>query len=293
MLTSMTGFGRAEHTADGFSATVELKSVNNRYCDISIYLPTSLKPLEQSIKEVIQKRIQRGKINANIRVEKADEADIGIETNEKVLRSYLSLLTDIKDISGIEEPLKLDHLLNFKDIFTPREETEEELRKIEKVVLEATAAACEEIYKMRCREGKNLAADFKSRIDQIQELLKEVQSRSKERIPEARAKLKERIEQMVDDDQIDEDRLELEIAVLADKLDITEEIVRLESHLELFRESLDNKDPIGRKLNFLSQEMNREINTMGSKANDSTIAHAVVNMKEVLENIREQIQNVE
>jgi uncharacterized protein (TIGR00255 family) len=293
MLASMTGFGRAEYSEEGFSSTVEIKSVNNRYCDISIYLPSSLKSIESGVKEIIQKYIQRGKLNVNIRVEKSDEADIGIETNEKVLRSYLNLLKDTKEIAGITQDVTIEHLLTFRDIFTPREETEEELKKIATVVMKAVDLASQEIATMRQREGDNLKTDFKKRIEQIDEALEKVTTRAKERIPEARKKLTDRITNLVEDDRIDVERLEMEIAVLVDKLDITEEIVRLKSHLELFSESLESEEPVGRKLNFLSQEMNREINTMGSKANDSEIAHAVVSMKEVLENIREQIQNVE
>lgn len=293
MITSMTGFGRAEIQKNGFSISVEIKSVNNRYCDISVYLPNNLKILETLVRQTVQSGVERGKITVSVNVEYENEADLGIEANEKVLNSYLHLFNDVKRIAGINQEITLEHLFNFKEIFATKDIDETVISRVEEVLMIALNKALTEFCTIRKQEGTHLAEDFLMRINQIVEHLKKVENRAKERVPEARAKFYDRIKALLDDDQYDRERLELEIAIMADKLDITEEIVRLESHLKLFREAINGNETVGRRLNFLSQEMNREINTMGSKANDSEIAHQVVFMKETLENIREQIMNVE
>ena len=289
----MTGFGKAEINENGLNVTVEIKSVNNRYCDISIYLPQSVRSLEPKLKDIILQKLQRGKLNVSIRVEKQDEAEINIELNPKVVQSYMHLLTDLKKYSKIEEPIRLDHLLSFKDIFLPKEESDNEMDRLEKMLFKAVNNAVDDLNTMRKQEGSHLALDLNKRIDIIEEKVTIVGQRASERVPEARAKMKERLRALLEDEQFDPMRLEMEIAVLADRLDITEETVRMGSHLKYFRKAINSDEAVGRKLNFLIQEMNREINTMGSKSNDAEIAHEVVDMKEALEIIREQIQNIE
>lgn len=289
----MTGFGKAEINENGHSVTVEIKSVNNRYCDISIYLPQTVRSLEHKLKEIIQQKIQRGKLNVSVRIEKQDEAEIDIDLNPKVVQSYMHILSDLKKYSKIDEPIRLDHLLAFKDIFLPKEESDEELKTLERLLFTAVGKAADELNIMRKQEGSHLSKDMKERINTIENRVGVVATRAAERVPEARLKMRERFKQLLDDEQFDQNRLEMELAVMADRLDITEEVVRMGSHIKYIRKAIDSDEAVGRKLNFLIQEMNREINTMGSKSNDAEIAHEVVDMKEALEIIREQIQNIE
>lgn len=289
----MTGFGKAEINESGFHISVEIKSVNNRFCDISIYLPQPVRSLENKLKEVVLKHIQRGKITASVFIEKQNLAEIDLGLDEKVVQSYVKLLTDLKQYSGINEPISLQHLLSFKEIFSPKQESEDELTQLEELLVKAIDQATIKMNEMRYQEGQHLSDDLKKRIDTIELNVSEIQTRAQQRVPEARDKMKERIKNLLDDEKFDVTRLETELAILADRLDITEEIVRMGSHLKYFRQAIDAKEAVGRKLNFLIQEMNREVNTMGSKSNDAEIAHTVVSIKEALEIIREQIQNIE
>lgn len=293
MIISMTGFGKAEINDAGFQISVEIKSVNNRYCDISVYLPQPVRSLENKLKDVILQRIQRGKITTSIRIEKQNIAEIDIGLDEKVVQSYVKLLTNMKNFAGLNEPVTLQHLLSFKEIFTPKQESEEEMIVLEQLLTKALDVAVVAMNEMRLQEGSHLAEDLKKRINTIEENVVAVKERSVQRIPEARQKMKDRLKNLLEDDNFDQTRLEMELAILADRLDITEEVVRMGSHVKYFRQAIDSKEPVGRKLNFLIQEMNREVNTMGSKSNDAEIAHIVVSIKEALEIIREQIQNIE
>ena len=293
MIISMTGFGKAEISDSGYHVSVEIKSVNNRFCDISIYLPQPVRSLETKLKDVVLKRIQRGKISASVRIEKQNVAEIGIDLDAKVVQSYVKLLNDLKTFAAIDETIKIEHLLNFKDIFAPKQESDEEIIILEDLISQGLDKAAAEMNIMRVQEGSHLATDLKERINSIEEHVYFVQQRAALRVPEARFKMQDRLKNLLEDENFDMNRLELEIAVLADRLDITEEIVRMGSHLKYFRQAIDAKEAVGRKLNFLIQEMNREVNTMGSKSNDAEVAHLVVSIKESLEIIREQIQNIE
>ncbi len=293
MLVSMTGFGRGESSTDGMKATVEVKSVNNRFCDISIRLPQSIRHKEPELRDLIQKHIERGKLNVSIKLEKQDLAELDITIDPKVVKSYHQLLTNLQESAGLSDPIKMDHFLTFNDLFVAKEEDEEELKTMASLVEKATLSAIENLNVMRANEGGHLAEDLSMRLGNLEDLLEKVKIRADKRVPEAREKFHERINNLIKDESFDKERLELEIAIMADKLDITEETVRLASHIKFFREAMNNDQSVGRKLNFLIQEMNREINTIGSKANDSEIAHYVINMKEILEKIREQIQNIE
>ncbi|HKJ46139.1 MAG TPA: YicC/YloC family endoribonuclease [Balneolales bacterium] len=293
MLVSMTGFGRGESSDNGMTATVEIKSVNSRFSDISIRLPQSLRDKETEFRELIQQHIERGKFNVSIKLEKQDLAELDITIDPKVVASYRQLLTNLKDSAGIKEPISLSHYLSFNDLFVTRESDEEELKAMAVLVRDAIKKALHHLNSMRSQEGGHLAEDLLMRLDNIEDILQLIGKRADERVPEARDKFHERIENLINDDNFDKERLELELAILADKLDITEEIVRLQSHIKFFREAMERNGSVGRKLNFLIQEMNREINTIGSKANDSQISHNVVDLKEILEKIREQIQNIE
>lgn len=293
MITSMTGFGRGEASSNGISVTVELKSVNSRYLDISLRLPQIIQQKELDLKEHLQQSIKRGKINVNVRIDKADTGRPDITFNKNLVRGYKKMLNNLRDAADIDKPVSLNNLMQFNDIFESREEDEETRQLVWKLTHSAMEKAVDALTSMRRQEGSQLKEDLLQRINHINKMLNVIQKKTDGRGAEAKKQLLERITGLIDSDKIDDDRLEMEVAVLVDKMDITEEIVRTKSHLKFFREAVQNKNAVGRRLNFLSQEINREINTIGSKANDSEISQYVVQAKESLEQIREQVQNVE
>lgn len=293
MITSMTGFGRGKVSENGITVTVELKSVNSRYLDISLRLPQSLQDKELDIKEILQDHVERGKVNVSIRVDKSDTGEPEITFNENLVQGYKEMLNDLRKAAGIEEPITLRTFLEFNDIFESREDDEETKEQIWDLSQQAVGDAAEELKKMRLQEGTQLENDLNQRIDHIEKMLNIVMDKVDGRSREIKEDLIERINELIDSDKIDPDRLEMEVAVLVDKMDITEEIVRTQSHIKFFREAVNSENAVGRRLNFLSQEINREINTIGSKANDSEISQYIVKAKESLEQIREQVQNVE
>jgi uncharacterized protein (TIGR00255 family) len=293
MTDSMTGFGRGTAQVSGAIATVELRSVNNRFCDVTVRLPRNLNEYEPEIQRIVKDTLARGRITVTVQVEQQADAQAPMQVNASLAQGYKHLLESLRDTCGLEEPVQLEHLLRFTDIFAQVEETPEQVAEAWKAVQGALAEALHAMQAMRRREGEALAADLRLRLDIIEERLNTVETFSPERVEQARQKLHDRLGELVGDERVDPDRLEVEIALLADKLDVTEECVRLRAHLPVFRDALVSDEPVGRKLNFLSQEINREINTIGSKANDATIAHLVVEMKEELEKIREQVENIQ
>ena len=293
MITSMTGFGRGEASADGITVTVELRTVNSRYLDISLKLPQVIQEKELDLKELLQEHVERGKLNVNVRVDKSDTGEPDITFNKNLVKGYKKMLNNLREAAGIEEPITLSSFLQFNDIFESREEDEETVEAIWLLTKKSTRMAAEDLKKMRLQEGQQLEKDLLNRVNHIEEMLEIVKDKTKGRAAEAREKLLERINNIIENDKIDPDRLEMEVAIQVDKMDITEEIVRTQSHIKFFREAVKNSDAVGRRLNFLSQEINREINTIGSKANDSEISQHIVKAKESLEQIREQVQNVE
>ena len=293
MIKSMTGFGRGESSSDGFQVTVEIKTLNSRYLDISIRTPQSLQEHEFDIKEEIQEKLSRGKVHANINVDKTDKLSPDITYNEELIKAYAQMLIKVKNLAGINEPVQLKDLMRFDDIFESEEEDEEDIEVIWRCTKYALDKALVLLNEMRQKEGKELRNDLTELIEGISDMVETVKDLSEKRAPKVREKLQTRINSMIDDEKIDADRLEMEVALLVDKMDINEEIIRLQSHLKFFLEALENNEPVGRRLNFLSQEINRELNTIGAKANDSTIAHHIVLGKEKLEKIREQVQNIE
>ncbi len=293
MIKSMTGFGRGENSSNGFQITVELKTLNSRYLDISLRTPKALQHNEIDIKEIVQKQLSRGKVHISINIEKKDDENPTIKFNDELVKAYGEMLEKIRLIANIQEPISIKDILRFDDIFE-NDQIEEETGK---VIWNCTKIALNDaltmLNQMRLQEGTELKKDLIKQINGISEMLTEVNSLSDGRIPEVREKLQLRIKSLVTDDKFDPDRLEMEIALIADKMDINEEVIRLQSHLKFFLEALESEDSVGRRLNFLCQEINRELNTIGSKANDSVIAHHIVLGKEKLEQIREQVQNIE
>lgn len=293
MITSMTGFGRGESSSGGYQVTVEVKTLNSRYLDISVRMPQSIHDKEIDLKELVQQFLSRGKVNLNINVNRSKDSDPGIKLNEELVKSYSGILKDLRSAAGIGEPVTVRDLLQFSDIFETKKEGEKEVQTIWNCTKVALEAALENLNTMRQKEGTELRDDLANHVNGIIELLENVIEISDKRAPEVREKLRTRIQKMITEESIDPERMEMEIALLVDKMDINEEVIRLQSHLKFFLEALDADEPVGRRLNFLCQEINRELNTIGSKANDSTVAHHIVLGKEKLEQIREQVQNIE
>jgi len=293
MIRSMTGFGRGEATQNNIRVTVEVKTLNSRYLDISPRMPGSIQDKELDLKEIVQERLSRGKVLLNVYVDKSKMGITDTTYNAEKLKSYSKMLKEMRSLAHIDEPLKLKDLLEFNDLFESRKEDEKNLEIIWDCTKEALDSGLTLLNTMREKEGKELEEDLIKQIHDISGLLENITEKSSQRAPETREKLTERIKKMISDEHFDPDRMEMEIAILVDKMDINEEAVRLQSHLKFFLEALDGEQPVGRRLNFLCQEINRELNTIGSKANDSSIAHDVVLSKENLEQIREQVQNIE
>lgn len=292
MLSSMTGYGRSEITKKGMTVTVELRTVNNRFLEVTARLPRSLSLRENEIKELVRRKALRGKVNLLVSVERENGGDIPLKVNTAAARGYYKLLNELRRTVKLKEKVKLEHLLHFTEVIEQEEIEREDVKEWD-VVQEALDAALDGLAEMRRQEGRELEKDFRHRIGVLEEYLTRVEELSKQQVPTERARLREKIKELLESDTVDEGRLEMELAILADRLDVTEECVRFRSHNKFFLEALEAPESAGRKLNFLIQEMNREANTIGSKCNDVQIAHLVVGIKEELEKTREQLQNIE
>lgn len=292
MIESMTGFGRGDAHIDGYSIETEIRTVNNRYCDVFIKMPSEHQHFESELRVLIQNRIERGKANATIRIDHTGAAANGLKINQNLASGYYRLLEELSNKVGLNEKPGLDHLIRFEEIFRHDAMSEEMEAAFKQALFQSVNTAIDNTLKMRRQEGIELSRDIMERIDGIEGVITQIRALSVDRIPEARQKLHERVQALVTDEAYDRDRLELEIALIADKLDITEELVRLDAHLKFFRETLEDEKAAGRRLNFLLQEILREVNTIGSKAYNAQIAHKVVEVKESIEIIREQVQNI-
>lgn len=293
MIISMTGFGRGETTENGITATVEIKSLNSRYLDLSTRLPQRLQDKELEVKELIQKTVNRGKLNITVYVSESETGEPSIKVDEAKVKGYAKILNTLREAAGIDDPISIKDITQFNDVFINEEEDEEVIEQKWSVAKKALEQAIESLTKMRAQEGNQLKNDLVDRIRFIEENLEIIIRETNGRAEDTRKKILERINNLIEEDKIDSERMELEVAILVDKMDVTEEIVRLKSHLKFFIEAVEQPEPAGRRLNFLTQEINRELNTIGSKANNSDIAQYVVKCKEALEQIREQVQNVE
>ncbi len=292
MLESMTGYGRGEHTTEHFRASAEIRSVNFRFCEISLKIPSQLHTFEQPLKEQVQKSVKRGKISLAVELEHHTTDEAPVHIRQDVLMRRIKTLEKIREAAGIADPVRLEHLLIFEELFEVTEDDAELLKEQQEAVENAVMQAVEQLLEMRRREGRMLQTDLEERLERLAGYCVEVSSGEKERIQDARTRMTERLDQLLDDNRVDESRIEQEIAILADRLDISEELVRMDAHISYFSECLKENELQGKKLNFILQEMHREVNTIGSKANSSGISRTVVGMKEIIENIREQIQNI-
>lgn len=293
MILSMTGYGRASAGNKKFVVDVEIKSINSRYLELYLKLPQLLQSKEYELRELIKSKIKRGKLSVVILLKKNGTAESEISLDEEKLKNYISLLKQVKKAAKVSDKIKLEHLLYSRDIFTT---TLEELPDEEfEVVKNALNSAIDNLFEMKRKEGKELEKDLKKRIKLIEKKLDEIESESTGSVSEHFLKYQEKVKQLLEDKapSVIDERLQLELAILAERSDITEECVRLRSHLKFFLEAVEKEQEPGRKLNFLCQEMNRETNTISSKTLSVSITHNTVMIKEEIERIREQIQNIE
>jgi len=294
MIKSMTGFGRIEAVSAGKRMQVEMKSLNHRYLEISLRMPATLFPLETEIKKKIGERFSRGKIEVSIRMDNEANQDgtQALMLNLPLVRQYYSLLTQIKEELQLPDEVTLNMMSGFRDLYMPKE-VEEDLAGLWKGLEVVLAEAMDKLTDMRITEGEALGRDLACRMDKIQQLLRIIALRAPDVVAEYRQRLSDRVRDLTQGMIIDEARIHQEVAILAEKSDITEEVVRMESHIGQFMELLAGEEAIGRKVDFLIQEMNREINTIGSKSGDAETARQVIEIKSELAKVREQIQNVE
>lgn len=294
MIRSMTGFGHGRAGGDGPTASVELRSTNKRHLNVRVHLPDPMVEAEAEVRSQVQDAFERGQIDVYVTVEQDDAEALPDAIDSDAALRYKERLERLGAAAQIEEPVRLDHLLQFEDIFAAEEErAAARIQRAWPTVLEALDAASAGLRAMRAEEGAALRKDLAQRTHAIDEHLDAIEERAPQRVEERQHTLRERLAELVADDNVDPDRIETEIAVLADKLDVTEECVRLHSHLKMFRDALDSDEPSGRKLKFITQEIHREANTIGAKADDEIISRHAVDMKEEIEKIKEQIRNVE
>ena len=292
MVRSMTGFGRAKYSENGLNITVEFKSVNHRYFEFTSRLPKGYMFLDEKLKSFCQQKISRGKVEAAVIIEDNSENAAVVEINEAYAQAYLAAVKDMSRQYHIKNDVKMSSLVTNPELFTVKKQSLPE-EVVTEAVLKTAEEAMESFISMRQAEGERLKNDVKARTDFILEKVAFVEERSPETVRAYREKLEQKIKELIGDVQVDEQRLLTETAIFADKVAVAEETVRLKSHIKQFCSLLDSHEPIGRKLDFIVQEMNREANTIGSKAQDIEITHTVVDIKSEIEKIREQIQNIE
>ena len=292
MINSMTGFGRAQQTVLGMTVTVELKSVNHRYFEFSARVPRNYGFLEEKLKSFFASSVSRGKAECYVSVEDPEDDTVEVAVNTALARGYIDAVNALAALAGTNEQATAAMLSRFPDVLSVHKAEPDEARVWEAV--QSTAAlALAQFLSMRKTEGEKLRDDILSRAACIEELVGFVESRSPKTVREYNEKLRRRMEELLHDANVDEQRLLTEAAIFADKVAVDEETVRLRSHLSQLRRFLDADEPIGRKLDFLVQEINREANTIGSKAQDVEIAKTVIDIKAQVEKIREQVQNTE
>jgi uncharacterized protein (TIGR00255 family) len=290
MIESMTGYGKSSLLSEKFTIESEIKSINSRFLDISLRLPKTLYDKEIELRNIIKKNINRGKVTLNIFL-KRDASENGLDYDADNLKGVVDLLHKIKADSGITEEIKMSDVMAFQSlIFSDSSEAGDDEFKI---VKEAVLESIDKLKVMRAEEGKLLVKDLIERVEKIETLVKEISEFGKDSVAIYFQKLKDRAKDLVENLADYDDRLKLELALLSEKYDITEETVRLNSHIQQFRQTLDNSVEVGKKLNFVVQEMNREANTINNKSVSLDISNRGMEIKEELEKIREQIQNIE
>lgn len=292
MICSMTGYGAGEADLAGVRTAVELRSVNGRFCDITVRGPKFLGSLEGRVRTIVQDHVIRGNVSVSIRCDEVDRRVSTMRVDVEAGKKYCKSLRELKDGLGVPGDVTLEMLAAYPGLVTPvieEVDPEENWNGIDAALTKALSAFIE----MKRSEGRALEEDLRSRNEAILSILGCIEDRVPQRLSKVRERLSARLADLLDDQQIDPQRVAMEITLFAERSDVTEECVRLRAHCNAFREALTAEGSHGRRLNFLIQEMNREINTIGSKANDTEISHAVIEAKEELEKVREQVQNIE
>lgn len=291
-LLSMTGYGSAKGSVEGQEITVELKSVNNRYLDCSVRLPRNFLFAEDTVKQAVSAGVSRGKVDVFVSAQASQDSGTVVSVNEELARGYRDAVARIAETLGLESGLNAFNIARFPDVLTV-ERRELDKDKAAAALSEITAKAVEEFNAMREREGERLRRDMLGKLETIEGLVSVVEERSPQTVKEYRERLEARLRDILADRSLDEQRVITEAAIFADRTAVDEETVRLRSHIAQFRTMLEEGSPIGRKMDFLVQEFNRESNTIGSKCSDASLAKVVVDLKSEIEKIREQLQNVE
>lgn len=291
MIKSMTGYGKANSSKELREYQIEMKSVNHRYLDISVKMPRQLSYLEEAIKREIASKVKRGKIDVFVTFENNSLEGREIKINEELARAYICELRKLAETEQLLADIQVNDIAKYPDVLKIQNNQEDETIKEE--VLEVVRKAVEKFVEMKQIEGSKMAEDLMIRLEKIENQVKEIAKLSTGLIEEYVVKLSERVQQFIKEDEIDQARLAQEVVIYADKCSVEEEITRLNSHISQFRELIQSKEAVGKKLDFMIQEMNRETNTIGSKANCLEITNRVIEIKTEIENIREQVQNIE
>ncbi len=292
MIKSMTGFGRGEYSDGQRKFTVEMKAVNHRYLDVSVKMPKKLNFFDATIRNLLKEYMQRGKVDLYITYEDLSEQTVSIKYNEQVAASYLQYLKEMADTFSLENDIRVSSLSRYPEVFT-MEEQEIDEEGIWKGLESAIRSAAEAFVESRVKEGANLKTDLLDKLDGMLSLVAFIEENSPKIIEEYKAKLQAKVHDLMEDNRIDENRLLMEVTLFADKVCVDEEIVRLKSHIEMVKNTLVEGGSIGRKLDFIVQEMNREANTILSKSTDLEISNRGIELKTEIEKVREQIQNIE
>lgn len=292
MIRSMTGFGKCEDTIHGYDIIVEIKSVNHRYFEFSSRISRGYGFLDEKLKSYLQSRISRGKIDVYVSIETLEDTDAEVLVNHSIAAGYINALRELAERYNLKDDISVSTVSKYSDIFTVHKAPEDE-EIIWSAVQSVADRALTSLIRMRETEGERLKADVLQRTETILGIVEQIEERSPQTVMEYQQKLQQRITEMLSDSNIDEQRILMESAVFADKVAVAEETVRLRSHFDQCTKMLNSSEAVGRKLDFIVQEMNREANTIGSKCVDAQIAHMVVDIKAEIEKIREQIQNIE
>lgn len=292
MARSMTGFGRCQRVVNGRDITIEIKSVNHRYFEFAARIKGNYGYLEERLKSFVQGKVSRGKVDVNLFITSSIAADASVQINHELARSYINAFRELADETGLTDDIKVSTLARFPEIFVVEKKPEDE-DAIWADVKEVAAEALESFLAMRSAEGAKLREDITARLDVVSRLVVEVERQSPKTVEDYRNRLFAKLSDILAERGIDEQRVLTEAAIFAERVAVAEETVRLHSHVEQFREILSKEDAIGRKLDFLIQELNREVNTIGSKSQSFDIGMVVIELKSEIEKIREQIQNIE
>ncbi len=292
MIKSMTGFGRCELSEGERKVSVEIKTVNHRYLDVAMKMPKKLNFFDFAIRTVLKEYLQRGKVDVFVTYEDLSESNVSLVYNQKVAEQYVKYFRQMEEQFGLENDMKVSVLARCPEVLVMEEQQEDE-EEIWQLLEKAVRGACEKVVETRVREGEALKCDLLAKLDEMLRMTAFIEERSPQIMAEYRQKLEAKVQDLLTDAQTDESRIAMEVTLFADKICVDEEIVRLRSHVEATKAALESGGSVGRKLDFIAQEMNREANTTLSKANDLEISNCAIDLKTEIEKVREQIQNIE